>query len=138
MYKLSKDVIYLSEKINHEKILIAFALCLCAGIICYNYFFIPTALPSTVIYADKEQDTENAKDYQEKELKQNNTQNLLNINTATAEELADTLPRVGKSTAALIVSYREKNGPFKNIEDIKNVKGIGDKTFEKMKDLICV
>ena len=131
-------MICLSEKINHEKILIALALCLCAGIICYNYFFIPTALPSTVIYADKEQDTENVAENQEKKLRQDNTQNLLNINTATAEELADTLPRVGKSTATLIVNYREKNGPFKKIEDLKNVKGIGDKTFEKLKDLICV
>ena len=128
----------MTEKINHEKILIALALCLCAGIICYNYFFIPTALPSTVIYADKGQDTENVSDSKEKKYKPDSTQNLLNINTATAEELADTLPRVGKSTAALIVSYREKNGPFKKIEDLKNVKGIGDKTFEKLKDLICV
>lgn len=132
-------MICLSEKVNHEKFLIALALCLCAGIICYNYFFIPTALPSTVIYADKEKDTETTSDSQSETSNQDNAKNnLLNINTATAEELADTLPRVGKNTAALIVSYREKNGPFKKIEDIKNVKGIGDKTFEKMKDLICV
>lgn len=132
-------MICLTEKVNHEKILIALALCLCAGIICYNYFFIPTALPSTVIYADKENETEPVSDNQDEKIQQNSVKSsLLNINTATVEELADTLPRIGKSTAELIVNYREKNGPFAKIEDIKNVKGIGAKTFEKIKELICV
>lgn len=62
---------------------------------------------------------------------------LVNINTATIEEL-DTLPGVGEATANKIINYREENGGFKNIEDIKNVKGIGDKKFEDLKDNICV
>lgn len=61
----------------------------------------------------------------------------VNINVATAEEL-DTLPGVGPSIAQRIIDYRVANGPFQSIEDIKNVKGIGDATFDKLKDKITV
>jgi competence protein ComEA len=61
----------------------------------------------------------------------------VNINTATAEEL-DTLPGVGPSIAQRIIDYRTASGPFQSIEDIKNVGGIGDVTFEKLKDKITV
>ena len=61
----------------------------------------------------------------------------VNINTATVEELV-TLPGVGDSVAKNIVEHREKNGNFKTTEDLKNVKGIGEKKFEKMKDLVTV
>ena len=66
-----------------------------------------------------------------------NTGSLVNINTATIEQL-DTLPGVGEATANKILNYREENGGFKNIEDLKNVKGIGEKKFEDIKDNICV
>lgn len=62
---------------------------------------------------------------------------LVNINTATAEEL-DTLPGIGPTTAQKIIDYRTTNGPFATIEDIMNVSGIGISTFEDMKDLITV
>ncbi|MDO6355361.1 ComEA family DNA-binding protein [Caloramator sp. CAR-1] len=61
----------------------------------------------------------------------------ININTATLEELK-TLPRVGDAIAQRIIEYREKNGPFRDIKDIKNVSGIGDKMFENIKDKITV
>lgn len=61
----------------------------------------------------------------------------ININTATMDELTQ-LKRVGPKYAARIVEYREKNGPFKNPEDITLVKGIGTKTFEANKDSIRV
>ena len=57
----------------------------------------------------------------------------ININTAGSEELQN-LDGVGPVTAEKIIEYRESNGMFKTIEDIKNVSGIGDKTFEKFKD----
>jgi len=61
----------------------------------------------------------------------------VNINTATAEEL-DTLPGVGPSIAQRIIDHRTTHGPFQSIEDIKKVKGIGDATFEELKDKITV
>lgn len=61
----------------------------------------------------------------------------ININTASAKELEE-LPGIGKVLAERIVSFRETNGPFKSIEDIKKVSGIGEKKFEAIKDLIIV
>lgn len=61
----------------------------------------------------------------------------LNINTASAIEL-EALPGIGATKAAAIVSYREKNGPFRSITEIQNVSGIGPKTFDQLKDLIKV
>lgn len=61
----------------------------------------------------------------------------ININRADAA-LLETLPGIGPSKAARIIEYREANGSFKNIEDIMNVSGIGPKTFDSIKDLICV
>lgn len=63
--------------------------------------------------------------------------NKININTADLKQLDD-IPGVGEATANKILSYRDENGEFKSIEEIKNVNGIGDKKFENMKDLICV
>lgn len=61
----------------------------------------------------------------------------VNINTANIEEL-DTLPGIGPAIAQRIVEYREANGLFKSIQDITLVSGIGDATFEKIKDRISV
>lgn len=61
----------------------------------------------------------------------------VNINTASKEEL-DKLPGVGPVKAQAIIDERTKNGPFKNVEDIKRVKGIGDATFDKLKGDISV
>lgn len=62
---------------------------------------------------------------------------LININTATADEL-DTLPGIGPTTAQKIIDYRETNGPFTTIDDITKVSGIGTSTFNRIKDLITV
>ena len=61
----------------------------------------------------------------------------ININTATAEEL-DRLPGIGPSIAQAIIDYRTQNGPFKTIEGINEVKGIGDALFAKIKGSITV
>jgi competence protein ComEA len=61
----------------------------------------------------------------------------ININTATVQEL-EQLPKIGPATAQLIVDYRARNGPFKRIEDIMNVKSIGQATFDQIKDQISV
>jgi len=62
---------------------------------------------------------------------------LININLATLEEL-ELLPGIGEKIAINIIEYRKNYGNFKNIEQIKNVKGIGDKKFNSIKDLIKV
>ena len=61
----------------------------------------------------------------------------VNLNTATVAQL-EALPGIGKSTAERILEYRQKNGSFKKIEDLMNVRGIGEKSFLKMKALITV
>ena len=61
----------------------------------------------------------------------------VNLNTATAAQIA-TLPGVGEKAAQRIIEYREKNGGFKKVEDLMNVKGIGEKSFLKLKPLVTV
>jgi competence protein ComEA len=61
----------------------------------------------------------------------------VNLNAASAAQL-QTLPGIGASTAQRIVEYRQKNGSFKKIEELMNVKGIGEKSFLKLKPLITV
>jgi competence protein ComEA len=63
--------------------------------------------------------------------------NPVNLNSASAAQL-QTLPGVGASAAQRIVDYRQKNGSFKKIEELMNVKGIGEKSFLKLKPLITV
>ena len=62
----------------------------------------------------------------------------ININTADAATLATAIEGVGDAKAAEIVSYREQNGPFKSIDDLLNVKGIGEAILEKNKDRLTV
>lgn len=61
----------------------------------------------------------------------------ININTATLEEL-QTLPRIGPAIAQRIIDYRKEHGPFKRIEDLLKVQGIGERVFEQIKDRITV
>ena len=61
----------------------------------------------------------------------------VNINKADAKALT-TLKGIGKDRAVKIIEYREKNGPFKKIEDLMKVKGIGKKIFEQNKNVLSV
>lgn len=66
-----------------------------------------------------------------------NNDEKININTASLEELLK-ISGIGESKAKNIIEYRETNGQFKNIEEIKNINGIGDSLFNKIKDNITI
>ncbi|MGF3103786.1 helix-hairpin-helix domain-containing protein [Rossellomorea sp. DUT-2] len=61
----------------------------------------------------------------------------ININTATQQEF-ETLPGIGPAKASTFIQYREEHGPFAAIEEIQNISGVGEKTFEKLKEYIYV
>jgi competence protein ComEA len=61
----------------------------------------------------------------------------ININTATIAEL-ESLPRIGPKVAQRIIDYRTQNGPFKKVEDLMKVQGIGEKIFNQLKDRITI
>jgi competence protein ComEA len=62
---------------------------------------------------------------------------VVNINTASAAEI-EGLPGIGAKTAARIIEYRQKNGAFKKVEELMNVRGIGEKNFLKLKPQLTV
>lgn len=139
------------EKVSHERILICVALVLCACILGYNAFFVPEVTTPTVIYSDTySASTESSTAFDDKEdkktnieivydeIQDNNEEDKININTASVEELSEGLYGIGDVMANRIVEYREENGKFSTIDDITNVKGIGEVTFSKIKDDICV
>ena len=92
---------------------------------------------------DMENNISDAKEYiiQNKNNLDNNSNknaNLkVNLNTATQSDL-ETLPGIGTATALKIINYRKENGKFQSVEDLKNVKGIGNNKFESIKELISV
>jgi competence protein ComEA len=62
----------------------------------------------------------------------------VNVNTASAEEIAEGVKGIGPSKARLIVEYREANGSFMHIDELVNVKGIGVKTVDRIRDQIVL
>ena len=62
---------------------------------------------------------------------------VINVNTASAEEIAS-IPGLGDKKSQAIIKYREKHGPFAKPEDLKKVGGIGNKLFEKIKPYVAI
>ena len=86
------------------------------------------------------EDSNNTESYITKEnlnSSNNNKISKVNINNATQTEL-ETLPGIGPSTALKIINYRKEKGKFNKIEDIKNVNGIGENKFNKIKEFIKI
>ena len=116
-----------------EKILISLGLFMAALLIGYNAFFTPQ-MPSLVknsgdIITDKHKKDDTPK---------HSKSGLININTASEEELIENLNGVGPAMAKKIIEYRENNGGFSSIEELMNIKGIGEKKFEKLKGSVTV
>lgn len=113
-------------------------LVICAFVL--GYLFGQKAAPSpqiTVINPETTESLQETSDGISQSLNQVAEPFLVDINTAD-EATLDLLPGIGPAYAQRIVEYRTQNGPFRTIEDIMNVSGIGEKKFEAMKDLITV
>lgn len=120
---------------NHEeltiRILISTAVAMAAMILCYNAVFVPKMPPISVSVSGET--IKSPSDSYE------NTQvEKVNINTADKDTLSENLTGIGPAIAERIISYRNYYGGFQTINELKNVKGIGDKIFEKIKDNITV
>lgn len=120
---------------RHIWYLIAIALVLCAVLIGYNVFFVkePQAI---VVQTDVTVPGDNTSSNMEEGYIV--PTGKININTASAEQMAEELDGIGAKIAQRIVTYRETNGSFTDINQLKNVSGIGDKKFDAIKDKITV
>jgi len=85
---------------------------------------------------DIAKDSTQYRDYTSKEIEAINIK-LVDINKADIEELC-TLPEISDSIAKKIIEYRNENGDFESIEEIQNIKGIGEKAFIRLKPMITV
>lgn len=81
--------------------------------------------------------TESSTSHHDSDHAQAENETLVNLNTATAQEL-QTLSGIGEKKAEAIITYRETNGSFQTIDDLKKVKGIGEKTFDSLKESITI
>jgi competence protein ComEA len=87
---------------------------------------LPTGVPSSTLTHPETQEARAAAPAQS-----------VNVNTATVAQF-EALPGIGPSTAQRIVAYREKNGPFKKLEDLMNIQGIGEKSFLKLRPHLTI
>lgn len=127
-------MIIMDNKIPYEKMLIVIAIILCAFIIGYNAFFVPKINIPAVVYVDNS----NKNESENYNLEESGDKSSVNINTASADEIEKALDGIGPSIAQRIVEYRENVSEFKCKQDIKNVKGIGDKLYKKIENNITV
>ncbi|MBQ1451957.1 MAG: helix-hairpin-helix domain-containing protein [Clostridia bacterium] len=121
-----------------DNVLLGIALFLLSGVILYNVFMTE---PSAVAVQENDGTTALVTVTEPAVVPSTTapavTESLININTATAEEL-ETLKGIGPAKAEAIVAYREQNGPFSSVDDLVNVTGIGEKTLANIRDKITV
>lgn len=130
----------MSNSKRQSLIVIGFGLIILAGIILYFAFSIPKVNDETVLnktvtisethstgqkISNKNGNSESSIDYP------------ININTCTVDDLV-TINGIGEKKASAIVEYRDIIGGYTSVEEIKNIKGIGDKVFDKISPYLCV
>lgn len=113
------------------KILISTAIAMVAVILYYNAIFVPKMPPISVSVTGKNIKSP-SDSYKSTPVEK------VNINTADENTLSENLTGIGPAIAERIISYRNHYGGFQTIDELKNVKGIGEKIFEKIKDNITV
>ena len=144
----------MDEESRQERWLILLAAVICAFVIGYNAFYVPDATvawaressapassapPSDGEYTPAEVSSSSvpqAVSASEARSAAPEQGGKIDINSATAAQLSDGLPGIGETLAKRIVAYREQNGPFRSIEEIRNVDGIGEKKYEAIRKLI--
>ncbi|MBP3320433.1 MAG: helix-hairpin-helix domain-containing protein [Clostridia bacterium] len=116
-----------------ENILITIGIAMCLVIFGYNMidFF---GKDSNIKISG---DIISQENYNNTQKEENINENFVNINRASEEELTS-LKHIGPAIALRIIEYRETHGGFMNIDEIKNVRGIGQAVFEDIKNYICV
>ena len=135
---------------SHERVLVAIALVLFAGVILYNIHTLPpksseeSGGETSVLYSESTISSDNSAKKENQSTDENTIAStvyeetkLININSASYSELM-TLPGIGEIKAQAIVDYRLEHGSFTATSEIMNVSGIGEKTYEKLREKICV
>ncbi|MBR1398200.1 MAG: helix-hairpin-helix domain-containing protein [Selenomonadaceae bacterium] len=98
---------------------------------------VPEKIIEQIAENSSEQSVKSMNTNSNKNKKSSDSGNIVNINTADADEL-DTLPGIGPAMAQRIIDYRQTHGSFKSIDEIQNVRGIGQKKFENLKSRITI
>ncbi len=137
----------MEEQNRQVRVLIVVAAVIAAVMIGYNAFYVPdaplleptvqtdlTSVPS----GEGDADASGGAFASASSFGSVSVSGKVNINTATAAELSERLNGIGDGLAQRIVAYREKNGPFRSTEALKNVPGIGDKKYEEIRSSITV
>lgn len=114
-------------------IIITVAICImgCASILIYNV--IDAYYSSTEIIPMREYNEGTVIASSDEKADSTTKEGTININTASAEQIAEFLPGIGEKKAAKIVEYREQSGGFASVDELVNVEGIGEKTLENIR-----
>lgn len=155
----------MDEEAWQKRLLILLASVACAIMIGYNAFYVPDATmvwtqnssssESSAVFAESRTDSggsaasapdvgpvvtpsASGRNSGQRVSSATKASGKINLNTASARELMDGLNGIGVTLSARIIEYREQNGTFHSIEEIKNVSGIGEKIFERIRDKITV